>query len=71
MAIFDNSMDLCTRVVLDEAAVQVSQLFSTDVSGWVIGGLKVKVVLPATIELRGCDVHPNDDLVGVSGLRNG
>ena len=60
-----------TGVVVDEAAVQVSQLLSTDVPGRVIRGLKIQVVLPAAVELGGCDVHADDDLVGVTGLLNG
>lgn len=62
---------MVTGVVLDEAAVQVSQLLSTDVSGRVVGGLEVQVVLSAAEELGGRHVHPNDDLVGVTGLVNG
>lgn len=66
-------LDVCvvTGVVLDEAAVQVSQLVSTDVSGRVVGGLEVQVVLSTAEELGGGHVHPNDDLVGVTGLLYG
>lgn len=60
-----------TRVALDEAAVQVPQLLAADVSGRVIGGLEVQVVLPAAEELGGGDVHANDDLVRVTGLLDG
>lgn len=60
-----------TGVVLDEVAVQISQLLSADVSGWVIGGLEVQVVLPVAEELGGCHVHADDDLVGVAGLLDG
>lgn len=60
-----------TGVALDEAAVQVSQLLSTDVSGRVIGGLEVQVVLSIAEELRGGNIHPDDDLVGVTGLLDG
>lgn len=61
----------CTGVVLDEAAVQVPQLLPADVSGRVVGGLEVQVVLPAAVELGRCHVHADDDLVGVPGLLNG
>lgn len=40
-----------TRVVLDETAVKVSQFLSADVSGWVIRGLEVQVILSAAEEL--------------------
>lgn len=60
-----------TWVVLDEGAVQVSQLVSTDVSGRVVRRLEVQVVLPAAEELGGGDVHADDDLVGVAGLLDG
>lgn len=57
--------------MLDEAAVQVSQFLSTDVSGRVIRGLEVQIVLPTAVELGGRHVHPDDDLVGVAGLVDG
>lgn len=60
-----------TGVALDEAAVQVSQLLSTDVSGWVVGGFEVQVVLPVAEELGGSHIHADDDLVWVSGLLDG
>lgn len=60
-----------TRVALNEAAVQVSQLLSRDVSGWVVGGLEVQVILSTAEELGGGDVHANDDLVRVAGLLDG
>ena len=60
-----------TGVVLDEAAVQVAQLLSADVSGGVVGGLEVQVVLSAAEELGRGHVHPDDDLVGVAGLLDG
>ncbi len=62
---------MVTGVTLDEAAVEVSQLLSADVSGWVIRGLEVQVVLSTAVELGGSHVHPDDDLVGVTGLLNG
>lgn len=40
-----------TRVVLDETAVKISQFLSADVSGWVIRGLEVQVILSAAEEL--------------------
>lgn len=40
-----------TRVVLDKAAVEVTQLFTRNVSRGVIGGLEVQVVLSITEEL--------------------
>lgn len=60
-----------TGVALDEAAVQVSQLLSADVSGWVVGGLEVQVVLPVAEELGGSHIHADDDLVGITGLLDG
>lgn len=60
-----------TRVALDEATVQVSQLLSADVSGRVVGGLEVQVVLSTAVELGGGHIHPDDDLVGVTGLLDG
>lgn len=68
-----NKFNVCdfTRVVLDEAAVQVSQLLSADVSGRVVGGLEVQVVLAAAEELGGRHIHADDDLVRVTGLLDG
>jgi len=67
-------MSICstsTGVSLDEAAVQVSKLISTDMSCRVVWGLEVQVVFPTAVELGGGDVHPDDDLIGVAGLLNG
>ena len=60
-----------TGVMLDEVTVQVSQLLSADVSGWVIGGLEVQVVFAIAEELGGSHVHADDDLVGIAGLLDG
>lgn len=62
---------MVTRVALDEAAVQVSQLLAADVSGRVIRGLEVQVILPTAEELGRGHIHTNDDLVGVTGLLDG
>ena len=62
---------VCTWVVLDETLVQVSQLLSRDVSGWVVRRLEVQVVLPSLEELRGSHVHADDDLVRVPCLLDG
>ena len=73
--VLDLSVSVCVHVVtgvaLDEAAVQVSQLLSADVSGRVVGGLEVQVVLSTAEELGGSHIHPDDDLVGVTGLLDG
>lgn len=37
-------------------------------SGRVVRGLEVQVVLSAAEKLGGCHVHADDDLVGVTGL---
>lgn len=60
-----------TWVVPDEAAVQVSQLLSADMSARVVGRLEVQVVLPTAVELRRRHVHPDDDLIGVTGFIDG
>lgn len=64
-------MGLVTRVALDKTTIQVSQLLATDVSGRVIRGFEVQVVLPTAEELRCGHVHTDDDLVGVTSLLNG
>lgn len=45
------SDELLTRVVLDKALVEVSQLVRSDVSAGVIRGFEVQVVLAVTEEL--------------------
>lgn len=60
-----------TRVVLNEAPVEVGKLVGGDVAVWVIGWLEIQVVLAAFVELGGCHVHADDNLVSVAGLANG
>ena len=68
---YEYSLVSNTWVVLDEALVQLSQLLAWDVAGRVIGGLEVQVVFAISVEFRCCDIHTNDDLVGISGLLDG
>lgn len=64
-------LGLFTRIVLDETAVEVSQLLASDVSGCVFRGFEVQVVHPIAEELRCSHVHTDDDFVRISRLLNG
>lgn len=62
---------ILTWVILDEALVQIAKLVSGDVAFGIVWGFKVQVVFSILVELRGSDVHADDDLIGVAGFLNG
>lgn len=59
-----------TWVVTYKALVEVAQLISRNVAAWVIWGLEVQVIFAITVELGGCHIHTDDNLVRVARLVN-
>lgn len=59
-----------TWVITYKALVEVAQLISRNVAAWVIWRLKVQVIFAITVELGGCHIHSDDDLVCVARLVN-
>lgn len=60
-----------TRVIFNKAPVEVSQLVGGDVATGVIRRLEVQVVFARLVELRGSNVHTNNNLICVAGLGDG
>ena len=57
-----------TWIITHKALVEVAQLICGNVAAWVIGGLEVQVVFAITVELGGCHIHTDDNLVRVARL---
>ena len=57
-----------TWIITYKALVEVAQLICRNVAAWVVWGLEVQVIFAITVELRGCHIHTDDNLVCVARL---
>lgn len=59
-----------TWIITYKALIEVTQLICRNVAAWVVWGLEVKVIFAISVELRGCHIHTDDNLVCVASLVN-